>query len=156
MDHDDDGRPVIPLGVDPEASRKIFLGMLALFASGALAFAWFRPRPGPPPAAISGNAQLVRGREIYLDRCAGCHGAGGRGDGPTAPSLRGPPPGNLTDESWKHGDRPEEVEQVVAAGVRDTAMPAWAAILDPRGVRDVLAYVYYLAGRPVPVSLRAP
>ena len=36
----------------------------------------------PPPPEVAADPLLVRGREIYLDRCASCHGPSGRGDGP--------------------------------------------------------------------------
>ena len=46
----------------------------------------------------------MTGRAIYLDRCKSCHGEGGKGDGPLAKGLSGPPVGDLTDDVWKHGD----------------------------------------------------
>jgi cytochrome c oxidase cbb3-type subunit III len=85
-----------------------------------------------------------------------CHGTSGRGDGPIAKGLTGPPVGDLTDADWKHGDRPDQVLAVVAQGVRDTAMPSWKATLGDRELHAVSAYVFYLAGRPVPEALRAP
>jgi cytochrome c oxidase cbb3-type subunit III len=145
-----------PLGIDPVASRWIFLGMLALMAAGAVAFGVLRRGAGPPPAAIAGDPLLVEGREVYLSRCVSCHGEAGRGDGPIAKGLAGPPVGDLSDADWKHGDRPEQVEAVVARGVRETAMPGWEGVLGPRQVRAVTAYVYHLAGRPAPEALRAP
>jgi cytochrome c oxidase cbb3-type subunit 3 len=122
----------------------------------AAIFLGLRPAASPPPAAIAGDALLVQGREKYLERCASCHGPLGKGDGPTAKSLAGPPVGDLTDRTWKHGDRPEQVLAVVAEGVRDTAMPGWGRVFGPSDVRAVSAYVYFLAGREVPPELRAP
>lgn len=151
---DSDQAEEVPLGIDPAASQRVFLGMLALIAGGTLAFYIFRPAPPPPPPEISADPLLVQGREIYLDRCASCHGAEGKGDGPTARGLAGPPVGNLTDDVWKHGDRPDQVRSVIAAGVKDAQMPAWLSILGAEGVDAVAAYVYYLAGREVPRELR--
>jgi cytochrome c oxidase cbb3-type subunit 3 len=145
-----------PLGIDPVASRWIFLGMLALMAGGAVTFGVLRRGAAPPPAAIAGDPLLVEGREVYLSRCVSCHGEAGRGDGPIAKGLAGPPVGDLSGAVWKHGDRPEQVEAVVARGVRDTAMPGWEGVLRPREIRTVIAYVYHLAGRPAPEALRAP
>src|SRR4051812_5838725 len=130
--------------------------MLALVAGAALAFSLLRKPAGPPPAAIAGDPLLVRGRAIYQVRCVSCHGESGRGDGPTARSLMGPPVGDLTDATWKHGDRPEQVVGVVARGAEKTAMPGWGGVLDEAELRAVSAYVYHLAGRPVPAELRAP
>src|SRR4051812_3284441 len=144
------------MGIDPVASRRIFLGMLALVAGAALAYNLLGKPAGPPPAAIAGDPLLVRGRTIYQSRCLSCHGEAGRGDGPTARSLLGPPVGDFTDATWKHGDRPEQVVGVVARGAEKTAMPGWGGVLDDRDLRAVSAYVYYLAGKPVPAELRAP
>jgi len=145
-----------PFGIDPVASRRIFLGMLALLCGAVLAYNVFRKPLGPPPAAIAGDPLLVRGRVIYLTRCVGCHGESGRGDGPIARNLPRPPVGNFTDATWKHGDRPEQVRAVIADGAKDTAMSAWKGVLDEPELRAVAAYVYHLAGRNVPEELRAP
>jgi cytochrome c oxidase cbb3-type subunit III len=144
-----------PLGIDPVASRRIFLGMLGLVAAGSIAFALLRRGAGPPPKEIAADPLLVAGREVYQYRCVSCHGASGRGDGPTASSLAGPRPRDFTGP-WKYGDRPEDALRVIARGVPGTAMAGWANSYGPGQLRAVAAYVYYLAGRPVPEPLRAP
>lgn len=141
---------------DGDASRRIVLGMLALIAVAAVAYNLLKTPLGPPPREIADDPLLVQGRAIYLTRCTSCHGETGRGDGPTAKSLLGPPVGNLTRSPWKHGDRPEQVREVVAQGVKGTAMSAWGSVLDDPEVRAVVAYVYHLAGRTVPQELRTP
>jgi cytochrome c oxidase cbb3-type subunit 3 len=153
---DETTEPQTPLGIDPAASRRIFLGMLALLAGAALAYNMLKTPASPPPKAIAGDPLLVQGRVIYLSRCVGCHGEAGRGDGPTAKSLTGPSVGDLSDATWKHGDRPDQVRKVVAQGVQNTAMPAWGGVLEEPELRAVSAYVYYLAGRKVPEQLRTP
>jgi cytochrome c oxidase cbb3-type subunit 3 len=154
----DDNAPQeeLPMGIDPVASRRIFLGLVALCAVGAAAVALLRTPVSPPPAAIAGEPLLVDGRAVFLARCASCHGESGRGDGPIAKGLAGPPVGDLTDTNWKHGDRPEQVLAVIAQGVPDTLMPGWNTSLSNRDLRGAAAYVYYLAGRPVPEALRTP
>jgi mono/diheme cytochrome c family protein len=152
----DDQAPERPLGIDLLASRRIFLALLALLASGAVALWLFQAPASPIPAAIAGDPLLVQGHEVYQARCVSCHGASGRGDGPISRGLAGPPVGDLTDADWKHGDRPDQVLEVVAQGVRDTAMPPWKTTLDARALRAVAAYVYHLAGQPVPEALCAP
>ena len=154
MDRDVDGPPAAPFGIDPAASLVIFLGMLALVGGGALTYILLRPAPEPAPAGIAGDPLLTRGREIYLDRCVACHGPTGKGDGPSSKSLAGPPPGNLTDSEWKHGDSIEQVERVIDQGVQGTSMPSWGTSLGPDGLRATTAFVYFLAGRPVPTGLR--
>jgi cytochrome c oxidase cbb3-type subunit 3 len=152
----DDDAPELPLGIDPVVSRRIFLGMLALLAGAMTAYSLLRTPASPAPAAIAHDPLLVEGREVYLARCASCHGESGRGDGPIARGLAGPPVGNLTDAHWKHGDSPDQVLAVVAQGVPNSAMPAWKSTLSDRALHAVTAYTYYLAGRPVPQALRAP
>jgi mono/diheme cytochrome c family protein len=142
--------------IDPAASRLIFLMMLGLMVGGFVAFRLLsRPAPPAPPEVV-GDPLLSQGRTIFLGRCATCHGNEGRGDGPIAGSLIGPPVGNLTDDQWKHGDRPDQVQAVIGKGVPGTRMDGWSHVLDPPELRAVAAYVYYLAKRPVPDELRKP
>jgi mono/diheme cytochrome c family protein len=53
----------------------------------------FWERPAPTAITVSAAPpmtpeRLARGRQLYADaECAACHGAGGRGDGPSAPTL---------------------------------------------------------------------
>lgn len=142
--------------IDPVAMRRIFFALLLLLAVGVISYRLLRQPAGPPPADIAGDAFLVEGRSVFLSRCVSCHGASGRGDGPIAKGISGPPPGDLAVPSWKHGDRPEQVLGVVTRGVPGTSMAPWKDVLDARERRAVAAYVYYLARRPVPGELRAP
>ena len=110
-------------------------------------------------AAPSGSRQesVAVARTRHLSgACAACHGNDGRGDGPIAAQLVGPPVGNLTDNEWKHGDRPEQVLAVIGQGVPNTRMDGWSRVLDPPELKAVAAYVYYLAKQPVPEALREP
>jgi cytochrome c oxidase cbb3-type subunit III len=143
-------------GIAPTVSRLIFLMMLGLMAGGFVAFRMLSQPPPPAPPEVASDPVLSQGRTIYLGRCATCHGNEGRGDGPIAGNLAGPPVGNLTDKEWKHGDRPEQVVAVIAKGVPNTRMEGWSRVLDPPELRAVAAYVYFLARQPVPDELRKP
>ncbi|MEA2405209.1 MAG: cytochrome c oxidase cbb3-type subunit, partial [Thermoleophilaceae bacterium] len=48
----------------------------------------------PLPAT---EQNLMRGKEVFLQRCVGCHGVKGDGKGPAAPFLS-PPPADFTDK----------------------------------------------------------
>jgi putative copper resistance protein D len=74
-----------------------------LLAIGVLAVVWFAPRllaltaPAFPTTFITSptdySAQSIAvGADLYAQRCAGCHGPRGRGDGPDAKNLQPPPP----------------------------------------------------------------
>src|SRR5262245_32767692 len=45
-----------------------------------------------PSAAWTDPRMIARGREIYMSRCAVCHGDEGRGDGPAVAALPVKPP----------------------------------------------------------------
>lgn len=143
-------------GVDPSVSRLIILAMLALVVAGFVAFRMLSKPAGPPPPSVARDPLLSQGRTIYLARCVACHGSDGRGDGPIAAQLIGPPVGNLTDDVWKHGDRAEQVLSVIGQGVPKTRMDGWGRVLDPPEIKAVAAYVYFLAQQPVPAELREP
>jgi cytochrome c oxidase cbb3-type subunit III len=143
-------------GVDTSFSRLIILAMLGLVVAGFVVFRMLSKSAGPPPAAVAKDPLLSQGRTIYLARCVACHGIDGRGDGPIAAQLIGPPVGNLTDDVWKHGDRPDQVLSVIGQGVPQTRMDGWGRVLDPPELKAVAAYVYFLAKQPVPEELRKP
>jgi mono/diheme cytochrome c family protein len=144
------------LGIDTLASRLIFIAMLGLMVAGFVAYRMLSKPVGPPPPEVAADPLLAQGRGIYLARCVACHGVDGRGDGPLARNLVGPPVGDLTDREWKHGDQPEQVLAVIGQGVPDTRMDGWSRVLDPPELKAVAAYVYYLAKLPVPGGLRQP
>jgi cytochrome c oxidase cbb3-type subunit III len=139
--------------VDPTA-RWVFLAMLGLIIAGALAYFRLSTPPPPPPPEVAADLLLLEGRSIYLARCATCHGQDGRGDGPIAGSLLGPPVGNISDGKWKHGGKPVEVLGVISKGVENTRMTGWGQVLEPSQLRAVTAYVFFLARQPVPAVLR--
>lgn len=95
-------------------------------------------------AAIASDAQdrpapvvspgLAAGKLTYLQHCAACHGATGRGNGPAAAALKSPPP-DLRTLSMRHGGEfPEDyVIGVVRFGYPFSAhgssdMPIWGPL----------------------------
>ncbi len=83
-------------------------------------------------------SSLERGRGVYGRQCSVCHGMGGTGNGPAAPSLL-PPPSDLTQHVRWHGD--EQLLWLIAHGVAGTSMVGFADRLDSRDRRDVIAYL---------------
>jgi cytochrome c oxidase cbb3-type subunit 3 len=139
---------------NPGAALWVFAGMFGLMIAGFASYFLLSSPPPPPPPEVAGDPLLLEGRTIYMARCATCHGREGRGDGPIAGSLLGPPVGNISDGKWKHGDKPAEVMAVISRGVQGTRMAGWGQLLEPQQLRAVTAYVFYLARQPVPEKLR--
>jgi mono/diheme cytochrome c family protein len=84
--------------------RKILFGVLLLIIAGALIYVLIENRPwsvpeeakrrkNPVPAS---DTSLQAIRQIYLDKCAVCHGDSGRGDGHDA-KLYNPQPTAFAD-----------------------------------------------------------
>ncbi|HUJ20780.1 MAG TPA: cytochrome c [Bryobacteraceae bacterium] len=102
------------------------------------------------PAAGAAANDVALGRQIYLERCASCHGLTGEGDGPVARALT-TPPANLRRLSERFGNPlPEDRvaryidgrAEVKAHGPRD--MPVWGARFyaeshNERAVRAMIA-----------------
>ena len=49
------------------------------------------------------NAQLERGKQVFLNYCQGCHGVDGNGKGPAAAAISGAKPRDFTKEDFKYG-----------------------------------------------------
>jgi mono/diheme cytochrome c family protein len=82
----------------------------------------------PPP-------DTGKGKRIYQQLCAGCHGPKGRGDGYT---LLGPKPADLAAPSTlQKTDR--DLLRTLHEGKPN--MPAWNRRLSEPEARDVLAYI---------------
>jgi mono/diheme cytochrome c family protein len=149
-----------PMKGDPRSTLMLVLSLAVLIGLGWAAYTLLKSGPGPGVGAggpsIGDDPLLLTGRTIYESRCVSCHGPAGKGDGPVAKTLGAPPPGDLTDDEWKHGDRPEQVVGVIAKGLPGTGMSPWIGTLDEEEIRGVAAFVYHLSGRAVPEELRQP
>jgi mono/diheme cytochrome c family protein len=89
------------------------------------------------PVAPSGQS-IERGRTLFSQHCAACHGAGGRGDGPAAVALRNPP-----EDLTRIAPPPYFPDGVVAYRIatgRD-GMPAWKGLLRDRDIWDLINFI---------------
>lgn len=85
---------------------------------------------------LIGKANVIaEGRQIFTQNCAACHG-------PEAKGLVGP---NLTDNTWIHGGKPEEIQHTITNGVAAKGMPTWGPIIGPEKVATVATYIYSLS-----------
>src|SRR5439155_974730 len=105
--------------------------------------------PAVPPVTPE---RLSRGKRLYADaECLACHGERGRGDGPSAPTLKDNRdlPIAATDlihpERFKHGARPEDVYRTRVTGLAGTPMPSYGDSLEPDQLWDLVYYVLSLS-----------
>ena len=73
------------------------------------------------------------GRAIFLNNCAGCHGADAQG------AIGFP---NLTDDDWLFGGSPEKIVESITHG-RQSQMPAFNGALSVDAVNALLDFVPY-------------
>ena len=111
---------------------------VSLFAT-TLAFA------GQPPPS---KELIEKGKAVFTINCVACHGPKGAGDGAAAVALN-PKPRNYATDTFKNGDKPENVFKTLGEGLTGTAMVSFAHL--PETDRWALAY-YVLelraAGKP--------
>ncbi len=70
---------------------------------------------GSSPGAGASSEARAEAREIFATRCAPCHGPGGRGDGPSAASLR-PRPASFADSDWQRSASDDQIERAIREG----------------------------------------
>ena len=99
-----------------------------------------------PPAMT--RTSIERGREVYEEmRCAQCHGADGRGDGPARNTMtddlgRSIFPFDLArGESYRGGSAPEDIYRTFLTGLNGTPMPAYEGVLSRDEAWDLVHYV---------------
>ena len=109
---------------------------------------------GAPPKPT--QELLDKGKTSFTTNCMACHGEKGHGDGPAAVALN-PKPRNYTTDTFKQGDKPEDIFKTLQTGVPNTPMVGFGHL--PEEERWALAYwVLELkgAGAPAPAAAAAP
>lgn len=97
-----------------------------------LAAATVRWPQAAAPARLVVTPELARkGAAVFQANCTGCHGV----------DLKGGIGPNLTDDTWIHGGRPEQIVQTITNGVAAKGMPTWGPILGPEKINQVAAYI---------------
>jgi cytochrome c oxidase cbb3-type subunit 2 len=105
--------------------------------------------PARPPVTAE---RLARGKQLYADaECLACHGATGRGDGPSAPTLKDgrdlpiAAPDLRSPQRFKNGARPEDIYRTLVTGLAGTPMPSYGDALEPDQTWDLVFYVLSLS-----------
>ena len=83
---------------------------------------------------------LTVGKNIFLSKCAACHGRNGSG-------ING---ANLTDDKYINVNKVEDIVDVVTSGRANGAMPAWRNQLNENEIIMVSAFVASLRGQNLP------
>jgi cytochrome c oxidase cbb3-type subunit 3 len=86
------------------------------------------------------EAPLSAGKEIFIGKCAACHGQAGEGGvGP-----------NLTDQYWIHGGSINDVFRTIKYGVIEKGMIPWKDQLRAREIQEVSSFIMSLQGTDPP------
>jgi cytochrome c oxidase cbb3-type subunit 3 len=88
--------------------------------------------------AVRPGTDLAKGKKIFADNCAGCHGEDGKGN----QELGAP---NLTDRIWLYGSDEAAIIETIANS-RAGVMPAWSGRLDGATINALAVYVHTLGG----------
>lgn len=94
---------------------------------------------------VSDESGIALGKEVYLAKCAACHGQAGEG-------LIGP---NLTDAYWIHGGTLTDIRTTIQKGVLDKGMLAWEGVIPDSEINAVTAYIRKIHGT-APENPKAP
>ena len=112
------------------------------------------PKPVPLPSAPNAtNETIALGKQLYEETgCVRCHGALGRGDGPSAPTLKddwGHPirAANLA-QSWtfRGGSSREDIFKTMSTGFNGTPMPSFLDALTPEQRWAITDFIVSLSG----------
>jgi len=117
--------------------RYIWIGLgLTLLLVAALGWTWFsEPTRAAEAARTINKMNLTRGRQLYVENCASCHGT--RGEGDVGPALN--------NKLLLKNASNEVLFAIIKAGRPNTVMPAWGqengGQLTDEDIRDIVAFL---------------
>ena len=88
-------------------------------------------------AAMARAADPDPGARLYAERCSGCHGDDGKGDGPAADALV-PRPRNFRDAAFWHDRTTAQLVTIVKKGKPGTMMPPFEGVLSDAEIDAVV------------------
>ena len=96
------------------------------------------------PALVLAQGSAEKGKGLFAQYCAACHGPTGKGDGPAAAALN-PKPTDLTNKAYMAGLKDQYLFDLVqkggAAVGKSPLIPAFGSKLKDGDIRDVIAYL---------------
>jgi len=104
-------------------------------------------QPDVPVELPTRKPSAANGAAIYAEKCAGCHGPVGHGDGERAAQIQqqvGVPPADLTADTVARASTPAEWYAVISAGRIERLMPPFSGSLSIDDRWDVIAHVWSL------------
>ncbi len=139
-------------------ATRVFKGRALVLALSLVLAAWAAAHgkkdwPVPEEAAKLKNpvpaseAALAAGKALFLERCAQCHGVGGKGDGPDA-DLYSVKPADFTDAHMMGEMTDGEIFWKITEGRRP--MPSFKKQLTEEQRWQLVNYVRTFAPRPAP------
>ena len=81
---------------------------------------------------------------LFKELCSVCHGADGKGDGPSAKGLE-PKPADFTNCKVMGKDSDDVLSKIIKGGGqsvgRSTVMPAWGDSLSDQQIRELVKFI---------------
>jgi mono/diheme cytochrome c family protein len=132
---------IMPRTAMPVGTRDLLVRFLASRGDGARA----TPAASAPPAISASSSGTTRdARTLYASRCAACHGAAGKGDGPNARHLPVPPAAHSSREAMSARSDDALFDTIASGGLvmnRSPRMPAFGGSLTPDEVQSLVRYI---------------
>lgn len=106
------------------------------------------PVTAPSPPQVTPDL-VAKGKHLYLEDCATCHGAKGHGDGPAVmkASQKEMRPRDFTGGVFERGSSMEDIYLTVRTGLNGTPMLSFDKALTPDQTWAVAAYVRSLISK---------